>query len=156
MPQNHRAALTASEPCRPEALGGQVSQCPDGPDLAYRYHSCKHRHCPKCQNDEALRGLHTQRALLLPVPDGLLTCTRPTELRPVARSPPQRMYNLWLRLSAAALQDLALDPQHLGGQIGMVGVLHPWTRDMASPPHVPSLVPPGALSPDESTWLVPR
>jgi hypothetical protein len=38
----------------------------------------------------------------------------------------------------------------------MLGVLHPWTRDMASHPHGHSLVPGGALSPDGSTWLAPH
>ncbi len=66
------------------------------------------------------------------------------------------MYNVLLQTSAAALQALALDAKHLGGQIGMVGVLHPWTREMAYHPHVHSLVPAGALSPDGSQWLSPR
>jgi hypothetical protein len=66
------------------------------------------------------------------------------------------MYNLLFQTSAAALKALALDPKYLGGQIGMVGVLHPWTRDLAYHPHIHYLVPGGALSPDGSTWLAPR
>jgi hypothetical protein len=54
------------------------------------------------------------------------------------------------------LKALALDPPFLGGQLGMVGVLHTWTRDMAYPPHVHYLVPGGALSPQGSPWLSPR
>ena len=38
----------------------------------------------------------------------------------------------------------------------MGGVLHTWTRAMAYHPHVHSLVPGGALSPDGSTWLAPH
>jgi Putative transposase len=66
------------------------------------------------------------------------------------------MSKLLFQTSATALQTLALDPRHLGGQIGMVGVLHTWTRDLAYHPHVHSLVPGGALSPDGSTGLSPR
>lgn len=54
------------------------------------------------------------------------------------------------------MNKLALDPSDLGGQSGMLGVLHTWTRDRASHPHVHDLVPGGALSPDGSTWLAPQ
>ena len=66
------------------------------------------------------------------------------------------MYTLLFQTSAAALQTLALDPHYLGGQIGMVGVLHTWTRDLASHPQVHDLVPGGALSPKGGQWLSPR
>jgi len=66
------------------------------------------------------------------------------------------MYNLLFQTSAAALQTLALDPHYLGGQIGMMGVLHTWTRDLAYHPHVHYLVPGGALSPEGSQWFSPR
>ena len=58
--------------------------------------------------------------------------------------------------ASAALQALALDPKSLGGQLGRMGVLHTWTREMAYHPHIHYLVPGGALAPDGSTWLTPR
>jgi Putative transposase/Transposase zinc-binding domain len=125
-------------------------------ELSYCLHTCKNRHCPKCQNEAATRWLEQQRALLLPVPYFLVTFTLPEELRPVARSHQHHMYNLLFQTSAAALQALTLDPHSLGGQVGMVGVLHTWTRDLASHPHVHSLVPGGALSPEGVQWLSPR
>ena len=156
MPTSHLVAMQDSEQCRTEALGGHVYQCAECQALEYSYHSCKNRHCPKCQNDAATRWLDTQRALLLPVPYFLVTFTLPEALRPVARSNQKCMYNALFQTSAAALQVLSLDAKHLGGQIGMVGVLHTWTRDMAYHPHVHYLVPAGALSPDGSQWLAPR
>ena len=57
------------------------------------------------------------------------------------------------RASAAALQKLANDPRFVGGQIGMVGVLHTWKRDLNYHPHVHYLVPAGGLSEDGQTWL---
>src|SRR5712692_4178375 len=155
MPPSHLKAMTAIEQCRTEALGGHVYQCTECGDLEYSYHSCKNRHCPKCQNDEATRWLEQQRVLLLPVPYFLVTFTLPEALRPVARSHQSLIYNLLFQTSAAALQALALDPHSLGGQIGMVGVLHTWTRDLASHPHVHDLVPGGALSLEGSQWLSP-
>lgn len=152
----HLAAMTAIEQCRTEALGGHLYQCAECGALEYSYHSCKTRHCPKCQHATTTRGLEQQRLLLLPVPYFLVTVTLPEELRPVARSPQHCLYNLLFQTSAAAWQALALDPHYLGGQLGLVGVLHTWTRDLAYHPHVHSLVPGGGLSPDGTQWLSPR
>jgi hypothetical protein len=153
---SHLAAMEAIEQCRTEALGGHLYQCTACGELAYSYHSCKNRHCPKCQNEAATRWLEQQRTLLLPVPYFLVTFTLPAELRPVARSHQHCLDNLLFQTSAAALQALTLDPRYLGGQIGMVGVLHTWTRDLAYHPHVHDLVPGGALSPEGVQWLSPR
>ncbi len=43
------------------------------------------------------------------------------------------------------LQELAGDEKHLGGEIGMTGVLHTWTRDLRYHPHIHFIVPAGAL-----------
>lgn len=85
-----------------------------------------------------------------------MTFPLPEALRPVARSHQSLLYTLLFQTAAAALQALALDPQYLGGQLGMVGVLHTWTREMAYHPHSHSLVPGGALAPDDAPWLPPR
>lgn len=156
MPTSHLGAMRDIDQCRPEALGGHGSQCAECQALAYSSHSCKHRHCPTCHNDEATRGLATQRALRLPVPSVLVTFPLPEALRPGARSHQKCLDNVLLQTSAAAVQVLALDAKHPGGQIGMVGVLHTWTRAMAYHPHVHDLVPAGALSPDGAQWLSPR
>jgi Transposase zinc-binding domain/Putative transposase len=135
--------------------GGHVSQCTACGELEYSDHACKHRHCPKCQNDEATRWLAQPRALLLPVPYCLVTFTLPEALRPVARSHQQSLSTLLLQTSAAALPAFALAPKYLGGQGGLVGGLHTWTRELAYHPHVHDLVPGGALSLDASQWLCP-
>ena len=153
---SHLAAMQASAQCRTEALGGHVSQCPACGDLESSDHACQHRPGPTCQHEAATPGLAPQRALLLPVPYCLVPCTRPEDLRPRARTPPILMDHLLCQTSAAALPTLARDPHALGGQIGMLGVLHPWTRDLASHPHGHDLVPGGALSPEGSPGFAPR
>ena len=155
MPLSPMAAMEAIEPCRTEAFGGPASQCTACGDLEYRSHSCTHRHGPTCHNDVATPWLENHRAWLLPVPYFLVTLTLPEALRPVARSHQPLLYRLLLQTSAAALHALTLDPTYLGGQSGMVGVLHTWTRDLADHPHVHSLVPGGALSLDASQGLCP-
>jgi hypothetical protein len=88
----------------------------------------------------------------LPVPHFMVTFTLPQELRAVARSHQKTMYNLLFHTSAAALQALAQDPRFVGGQIGMVGVLHTWCRDLSYHPHVHFLVPGGGIAPDGQSW----
>lgn len=149
---SHLATMRAIEQCRTEVLGGQVYYCPTCDEMWYSYHSCGNRHCPKCQQAAAQAWLEKQRNLLLPVPYFLVTFTLPAGLRAVARSHQKLVYNLLFRTSAEALQQLALDPRFVGGQIGMVGVLQTWTRELQYHPHVHYLVPGGGLAPDGETW----
>ena len=147
-------AMQAIEACRTQALGGHIYSCPSCQVTRYSYHSCRNRHCPTCQQDATQAWLAEQHALLLPVPYFLVTFTLPSELRALARQQPETIYPLLFRTSAAALQQLAQDPRFLGGQIGMLGVLQTWTRDLRYHPHVHYLVPALALAPDSKRWLV--
>ena len=147
-------AMQAIEACRTEALGGHVYTCSSCQFTRYSYHSCRNRHCPTCQQDATQAWLAEQHTLLLPVPYFLVTFTLPSELRAIARAHPETLYPLLFRTSAAALQQLAQDPRFLGGQIGMLGVLQTWTRDLRYHPHVHYLVPALALTPDAKRWLV--
>jgi len=153
MPHSHLRAMEAIEQCRTEALGGQVYYCENCHDYQYSYHSFKNRHCPKCQNGSANEWLQRQKDLLLPGPHFLVTFTLPDALRELTRSHQKLLYNILFRASAQALQDLALDPRFVGGKIGMVGVLHTWTRAMHYHPHVHYLVPAGGLASDGRQWL---
>ena len=49
---SHRQAMGAIERCRTAALGGHVYTCESCGETQYQYHSCRNRHCPKCQNDK--------------------------------------------------------------------------------------------------------
>ena len=126
MPPSHHKVMRAIERCRTPVLGGHVYHCPACDQTQYRYHSCRNRHCPKCQNDKALRWLEQQRDLLLPVPYFLVTFTLPRQLRSLARSHQKTIYSLLFRSSAGAMRQLALDDRFVGGQMGFIGVLHTW------------------------------
>jgi len=104
---SHRQAMGAIERCRTLALGGHVYACEACGETQYQYHSCRNRHCPKCQNGKAQLWLEKQQELLLPVPHFLVTVTLPSELRRVARSHQKLVYDLFFRTSAAAMQRLA-------------------------------------------------
>jgi len=143
------------ERCRTEALGGQLYACqPCGSDH-YSDHSCKNRHCPTCQNDQAEAWLDHHKSLLLPVPHFMVTFTLPEALRALARAHQKTLYTLLFRTSSEALHVLASDPRFIGGRLGMVGVLHTWTRDLLYHPHVHSIVAGGGLAAD-GPWLPSR
>jgi hypothetical protein len=149
---NQRRVIWAIEHCRTETLGGQIYRCPDCEQQRYSYHSCRNRHCPKCQHERTQSWLETQRELLLPVPYFMLTFTLPSGLRELASRNQRLIYNLLFCASAEATQHLAKDPRFVGGQIGLVGVLHTWTRNLAYHPHVHYLAPGGGLVSDAAIW----
>ena len=151
MPASHLTAMRAIEHCRTEALGGQLYFCDNCQEQWFSYHSCRNRHCPKCQHEAAQAWLEKQRQLLLPVPYFLVTFTLPSELREMARSNQQTIYNLLFRSAAEALRTLT--HQRIGGQFGLVGIRQTWTRDLRFHPHLHFLVPGGGLSDDGKQWF---
>jgi hypothetical protein len=155
MLSSHRRAMQDIETCRTESLGGQLYFCKQCQAQRYSYHSCKNRHCPKCQNEQANDWLAEQQNLLLPVHHFLVTFTLPAELRALARSHQKTIYNLLFRASAAALQQLAQDPRFVGARLGMVGVLHTWTRQLLYHPHLHFIVTGGGIT-DNGCWRSSR
>jgi len=145
---SHRQALQAIARCRTETLGGQLYRCPSCGTLDYKYHSCRNRHCPQCQYQQTQAWLEKQEALLLPTHYFLLTFTIPAGLRAVAQANQKQFYNLLFRVTAEAAQTLAKDLRYVGGQLGMIGILHTWTRTLAYHPHIHYLVTAGGLGAD--------
>ena len=152
---SHLRAMQDIETCRTATLGGQLYYCAHCDQQRYSYHSCKNRHCPKCQNQQANEWLQAQKELLLPTHHFLATFTLPAELRPLARSHQKTIYNLLFRASSQALQQLAQDQRFVGARLGMVGVLHTWTRQLLYHPHVHYIVTGGGLT-DDGRWRSSR
>jgi hypothetical protein len=158
---SHHQAIRAMLRCRTPALGGQVYTCQTCQHTRFSYHSCRNRHCPKCQQERTQDWLAQQQGLLLPVPYFLLTFTVPEALRPVMRRHQKTLYALLFQASAQATQQLAQDPRFVGGQLGLLGVLQTWGRTLHYHPHVHYLVPGGGLDaqgqwrPTRKTFLLP-
>ena len=156
MPLQHKRVLSLIRRCRTGELGHLRFDC----DTCRRTHwvgrSCNNRHCPNCQSDKIQIWLNKRLHELLPVPYFMVTFTLPAALHDVARQHQQVIYNILFRTSAEALQQLAGDPRYVGGQIGMVGVLHTWGRNLSYHPHVHYVVPAGGWSAAESQWLAAR
>ena len=146
---SHRRALRDLVDCRTPALGGQVYQCNSCGREHYVYHSCRNRSCPKCHATDTQAWLTARRKELLPVGYFHVGFTLPEELRPIARSHQKVFYPLMIKAAAASLIKLAADPHYVGGLLGVMAVLHTWSRTLTYHPHVHCLVPAGGVSPDE-------
>ena len=152
---SHRRAMHDIIACRTPALGGSLSRCDDCAALDYAYHSCRNRHCPKCQEERAQDWLERVRARLLPCDHYLLTFTLPQQLRAIARAHQTVVYAALLREAATAVQTLADDRTWVGGTLGILAVLHTWSRTMEYHPHAHLLVTAGGLTPDGAAWVKP-
>ena len=60
IPTRHKKVMEKVLQCRTSALGGQVYECEPCFQLAYAFHSCQDRHCPKCGADHATNTLAGQ------------------------------------------------------------------------------------------------
>jgi hypothetical protein len=152
VPGHHRRALRAIVRCRTPELGGHLYRCGQCARTHFGWHSCHHRSCPKCGGTEAAAWRERQQRDLLPVPYFLVTFTLPEELRALCQSHPRLGYTLLFRESAGTLQEIAANPRHLGAELGFVGVLHTWTRQLGYHPHVHYVVPGGGVRADGQKW----
>ena len=152
---SHRKAMNHIESCRTPVMGGQKYLCKTCNKIHYSYHSCRDRHCPKCQNDRVDEWLEKQLELLLSVPYFMATITVPEGLRSVFRSHQKKMYHLFFKVSAEAIMLLAKDKRFLGADIGLMGVLQTWTRMLAYHPHLHFVIPGGGIRNDRWKYSKP-
>ena len=151
-----RRALAAIRRCRTPALGGHVYRCAECAGTDFAYHSCHHRACPRCGGNRTAAWTARQTARLLPSPYFLVTFTVPEQLRPAFAYDPAGLHDVLFRESAASLQQVAAEPRLLGAELGFVGVLHTWGRQLQRHPHVHYIVPGGGLSADGKKWVPAR
>jgi hypothetical protein len=139
--------------CRTAELGGHAYRCDHCGHLEIFYNSCRNRHCPKCQALAQARWLEAREAELLPVGYFHVVFTIPRELHAFFRADAKRTYALLFAATAETLQEVALNPRHLGARIGFMAVLHTWTQKLLFHPHIHCIVPAGGLDPDEERWI---
>lgn len=153
MPARQRQILRKILACRTPQQGGSLYRCAPCKRWHYAYHSCNDRHCPQCGEADTQDWLKQHSQLLLPVTYFMVTFTLPDPLRAWVRSNPKLGYRLLFATTARALQDLAGNPKRLGAALGLLAILHTWTRTLIFHPHIHYLVPGGGLSPDQRQWL---
>ncbi len=151
--------------CRTPALGGQRLRCDGCAAEAWRWHSCRNRHCPQCQSRQRDAWRAARLAELLNVPYCHLVFTLPHELNALAGVHARWVYDTLMQCTAATLTEFAANPRWLGGTGAFTLVLHSWTQDLRRHIHVHALMACGAVRFDgdaaggtngAGNWVAPR
>lgn len=154
-PEQH-AVLRDIGRCRTPALGGYVDVCAACGHAEVGYHSCRNRHCPKCQSLAQARWVERRMERMLPTHSFHVVFTLPSELRALTMLNREAVFDMLFASAAEALLELGRDPRWLGAQLGVTSVLHTWTRDLRFHPHVHCIVSGGGLSLDGERWVGTR
>jgi hypothetical protein len=141
-----RQALTDLGNCRTARLGGRLEECSACGQRDHVYHSCRNRHCPKCQAGCRAAWLEREAQWLLPVEYHHLVFTLPAALNVLLCDNAALVYGLLFDAAAAAVRQLAADPKHLGAQVGLTAVLHTWGQTLCLHPHLHVVATGGGLS----------
>jgi hypothetical protein len=143
--------LEAIAACRTAQLGGHVEQGPPCGFERSAYHSCRHRHCPKCQSCTKAPWVAARQAARRPVPSLHTVFTLPHGLHALVLGHKRLLLGL---LCTAARQTLRPGGRHnLGGPLGGIMVRHTWDQLLNAHFHVHGLIPGGALADDGTRWV---
>lgn len=138
--------------CRTEVLGGQLVHCDRCGFEQHRYHSCRNRHCPKCQHKASQQWCDQQLQQVLPTHYYHVVFTLPHTLNPWVQCHPDTLYAYLFKAVWKTIKTFGHDPKRLNGKMGMTAVLHTWGQNLSQHVHLHCLIPAGALSHDEQHW----
>lgn len=150
---NQIRIIQAIETCRTAVMGGHLQACDRCGGLVHHYHSCRNRHCPKCQTLAKERWVEARQSELLATRYDHVVFTLPHDLNPLVWGNPRQLYGLLFKAAADTLLTFGRDPRWIGGEIGITLVLHTWSQNLGQHVHVHGLVTAGGLSPDGQSWL---
>ena len=137
--------------CRTAILGGHVQVCDTCGATTPIYHSCRNRHCPKCQSLDQARWVAAQAKDLLDAPYFHLVFTVPSALHPFFFADERAGYQALFATAMETLSDVARS--RLGATPGTIAVLHTWTQTLRFHPHIHCIVTGGGLSLDRTRWI---
>jgi len=139
--------------CGTGELGHHVYRCTDCGRIHAVAHSCRDRHCPRCQSREADRWLEKQREALLPVPYFHVVFTLPHQLNGLVAQNPKACLDLLF--SAAGSTMLSFAKNNLGAVPGITAVLHTWGQTLCRHYHIHMIVTGGGLAESGDEWVAP-
>jgi hypothetical protein len=79
--------------------------------------------------------------------------TVPAQIEVIAFQNQTVVYDILFRAASETLRTIAADPEHLGAEIGFLGVLHTWGQNLLHHPHIHFLVPGGGIAPNGQSWI---
>jgi len=93
---------------------------------------------------------------LVPVKYFYIVLTIPEELNRIALQNKKIVYDILFKAGSETLIKLGKDEKHLGGEIGVIAVLHTWGQNLVEHPHLHCIVPGGGLSVINNKWEKPK
>ena len=137
--------------CRTSKLGGHIERCDQCGAERVMYHSCRNRHCPKCQQIPREHWLEARKSELLPVPYFHIVFTLPHELNPLILKNKSLMLSILFKAVSETLTKFG--EKELGGKLGFMAVLHTWDQQLKTHFHLHCLVAGGAVGKKTSRWI---
>ena len=154
LPLAHLKVMHAITTCRTPHQGGHIERCNSCGYERAVYHSCRNRHCPKCQNMTKARWLQARLADLLPVRYFHTVFTLPHALNPLMLCNKEVLLAVLFKAVSQTL--LAFGRNNLGGRLGFIAILHTWDQVLMDHFHLHCVVPAGAFAHDSSRWISSR
>jgi len=146
----HRKIVFDLLNCRTADLGGHIERCDACGAVRITYHSCRNRHCPKCQHMPRERWLEKRKDEILSTSYFHVVFTLPHELNPIILNNKKVMFNILFKAASQTL--LTFGENTLGGKLGFITTLHTWDQKLNAHFHLHCLVAGGAISKDGSYW----
>jgi hypothetical protein len=146
----HRKIVSDLLNCRTARLGGHIERCDTCGAVRIAYHSCRNRHCPKCQHMPRERWLEKRKDEILPVSYFHVVFTLPHELNTIILNNKRAMLNILFKAASQTL--LTFGENELGGRLGFIATLHTWDQKLKAHFHLHCLIAGGAVSKDGACW----
>ena len=140
----HKKIVFSVLNCRTAYLGGHIERCDTCGTKRITYHSCRNRHCPKCQQIPRERWTEARKQELLPINYYHVVFTLPHELNTIVLNNKSVMFSLLFKAVSQTL--LTFGKNELGGKLGFINVLHTWNQKLNAHFHLHCLIAGGALS----------
>jgi predicted Zn-ribbon and HTH transcriptional regulator len=148
--------IGAIQKCRTSKLGAHVHKCDNCGYKKISYNSCRNRHCPKCQSLAKEKWIAQRKKELLPVKYFHVVFTIPEELNQIVLQNKKRLYDILFKTASGTIIKLGKDKKHIGGETGIIAVLHTWGQNLMEHPHLHCIVTGGGLSPTGNKWEEPK
>jgi len=143
----HKKIVSDLLNCRTARLGGHIDRCDSCGTLRITYHSCRNRHCPKCQHMPRERWLEKRKDEMLPLNYFHVVFTLPHELNTIILNNKKVMLNCLFAAASKTL--LTFGKNQLNGTLGFLSILHTWDQKLKAHFHLHCLVLGGVVTDDK-------
>jgi hypothetical protein len=147
----HKKIVSDLLNCRTAHLGGHMDRCDHCGCVRIIYHSCRNRHCPKCQHMPRERWLEKRKDEILPLSYFHVVFTLPHELNTIILNNKKVMLNCLFTAASKTL--LTFGKNELNGTPGFLAILHSWDQKLKAHFHLHCLVAGGVVSKNRKQFI---